>query len=150
MRAVVQRVKRASVTIDGTKTAEIGVGFLILLGVHETDTEADAAYLAKKCCGLRVFEDDNGKMNRSVQDVGGEFLIVSNFTLYGDCRKGNRPSFTSAARPETAVPLYEHFISCVRQSGIACQTGTFGADMQVELLNDGPVTLIVESVGDGA
>ena len=150
MRAVVQRVKRACVTIDGTKTAEIGGGFLILLGVHETDTEADAEYLAKKCCGLRVFEDDNGKMNRSVQDVGGEFLIVSNFTLYGDCRKGNRPSFTSAARPETAVPLYEHFISCVRQSGIACQTGTFGADMQVELLNDGPVTLIVESVGDGA
>lgn len=150
MRAVVQRVKRACVTIDGTKTAEIGVGFLILLGVHETDTEADAAYLAKKCCGLRVFEDDNGKMNRSVQDVGGAFLVVSNFTLYGDCKKGNRPSFTSAARPETAVPLYEHFISCVRQSGIACQTGTFGADMQVELLNDGPVTLIVESVGDGA
>lgn len=150
MRAVVQRVKRASVTIDGTKTAEIGVGFLILLGVHETDTEADAEYLAKKCCGLRVFEDDNGKMNRSVQDVGGTFLVVSNFTLYGDCKKGNRPSFTSAARPETAVPLYEHFISCVRQSGIACQTGTFGADMQVELLNDGPVTLIVESVGDGA
>ncbi len=150
MRAVVQRVKRASVTIDGTKTAEIGVGFLILLGVHETDTEADAAYLAKKCCGLRVFEDDNGKMNRSVQDVGGAFLVVSNFTLYGDCKKGNRPSFTSAARLETAVPLYEHFISCVRQSGIACQTGTFGADMQVELLNDGPVTLIVESVGDGA
>lgn len=150
MRAVVQRVKRACVTIDGTKTAEIGVGFLILLGVHETDTEADAEYLAKKCCGLRVFEDDNGKMNRSVQDVGGAFLVVSNFTLYGDCRKGNRPSFTSAARPETAVPLYEHFISCVRQSGIACQTGTFGADMQVELLNNGPVTLIVESVGDGA
>ena len=150
MRAVVQRVKRASVTIDGTKTAEVGVGFLILLGVHETDTEADAEYLAKKCCGLRVFEDDNGKMNRSVQDVGGTFLVVSNFTLYGDCKKGNRPSFTSAARPETAVPLYEHFISCVRQSGIACQTGTFGADMQVELLNDGPVTLIVESVGDGA
>lgn len=150
MRAVVQRVKRASVTIDGTKKAEIGVGFLILLGVHETDTEADAEYLAKKCCGLRVFEDDNGKMNRSVQDVGGTFLVVSNFTLYGDCKKGNRPSFTSAARPETAVPLYEHFISCVRQSGIACQTGTFGADMQVELLNDGPVTLIVESVGDGA
>lgn len=150
MRAVVQRVKRASVTIDGTKTAEIGVGFLILLGVHETDTEADAEYLAKKCCGLRVFEDDNGKMNRSVQDVGGAFLVVSNFTLYGDCKKGNRPSFTSAARPETAVPLYEHFISCVRQSGIACQTGMFGADMQVELLNDGPVTLIVESVGDGA
>lgn len=149
MRAVVQRVKRASVTIDGNKTAEIGAGFLILLGVHETDTEADAEYLAKKCCALRVFEDDNGKMNRSVQDVGGAFLAVSNFTLYGDCRKGNRPSFTSAARPETAIPLYEHFISCVRQTGIACQTGTFGADMQVELLNDGPVTLIVESVGGG-
>ena len=149
MRAVVQRVKRASVTIDGNKTAEIGAGFLILLGVHETDTEADAEYLAKKCCALRVFEDDNGKMNRSVQDVGGAFLVVSNFTLYGDCRKGNRPSFTSAARPETAIPLYEHFITCVRQNGIACQTGTFGADMQVELLNDGPVTLIVESVGGG-
>ena len=149
MRAVVQRVKRASVTIDGKKTAEIGTGFLILLGVHETDAEADAEYLAKKCCGLRVFEDDNGKMNRSVQDVDGEFLVVSNFTLYGDCRKGNRPSFTSAARPERAIPLYEHFVSRVRQNGIPCQTGKFGADMQVELLNDGPVTLIVGSVGDG-
>lgn len=146
MRAVIQRVKRASVTIDGKETASIGQGFLVLLGVHETDTEQEAAYVAKKCCGLRIFEDEDGKMNRSVQDVGGEFLVVSNFTLYGDCKKGNRPSFTSAARPETAIPLYEQFVSCVREDGIPCQTGVFGADMQVELLNDGPVTVMVESV----
>ena len=146
MRAVIQRVKRASVTIDGKETTSIGQGFLVLLGVHETDTEQEAAYVAKKCCGLRIFEDEDGKMNRSVKDVGGEFLVVSNFTLYGDCKKGNRPSFTSAARPETAIPLYEYFVSCVREAGIPCQTGVFGADMQVELLNDGPVTVIVESV----
>lgn len=146
MRAVIQRVKRASVTIDGKETASIGQGFLVLLGVHETDTEQEAAYVAKKCCGLRIFEDEDGKMNRSVQDVGGEFLVVSNFTLYGDCKKGNRPSFTSAARPETAIPLYEQFVSCVRKAGVPCKTGVFGADMQVELLNDGPVTVIVESV----
>lgn len=146
MRAVIQRVKRASVTIDGKETASIGQGFLVLLGVHETDTEQEAAYVAKKCCGLRIFEDEDGKMNRSVQDVGGEFLVVSNFTLYGDCKKGNRPSFTSAARSETAIPLYEYFVSCVREACIPCQTGVFGADMQVELLNDGPVTVIVESV----
>lgn len=146
MRAVVQRVRRASVTIDGEETARIGQGFLVLLGVHETDTEADAAYVAKKCCGLRIFEDEAGKMNRSVQDVGGEFLVVSNFTLYGDCRKGNRPSFTEAARPELAIPLYESFVAHVRGAGVPCQTGVFGADMQVELLNDGPVTVLVESV----
>lgn len=146
MRAVIQRVKRASVTIDGKETTSIGQGFLVLLGVHETDTEQEAAYVAKKCCGLRIFEDEDGKMNRSVKDVGGEFLVVSNFTLYGDCKKGNRPSFTSAARPETAIPLYEQFVSCVREDGIPCQTGVFGADMQVELLNDGPVTVMVESV----
>ena len=146
MRAVIQRVKHASVTIDGKETASIGQGFLVLLGVHETDTEQEAAYVAKKCCGLRIFEDEDGKMNRSVQDVGGKFLVVSNFTLYGDCKKGNRPSFTSAARPETAIPLYEYFVSCVRKPGVPCQTGVFGADMQVELLNDGPVTVMVESV----
>lgn len=146
MRAVIQRVKHASVTIDGKETASIGQGFLVLLGVHETDTEQEAAYVAKKCCGLRIFEDEDGKMNRSVQDVGGEFLVVSNFTLYGDCKKGNRPSFTSAARPETAIPLYEYFVSCVRKAGVPCQMGVFGADMQVELLNDGPVTVMVESV----
>lgn len=146
MRAVIQRVKHASVTIDGKETASIGQGFLVLLGVHETDTEQEAAYVAKKCCGLRIFEDEDGKMNRSVQDVGGEFLVVSNFTLYGDCKKGNRPSFTSAARPETAIPLYEYFVSCVSKAGVPCQTGVFGADMQVELLNDGPVTVMVESV----
>lgn len=121
MRAVIQRVKRASVTIDGKETTSIGQGFLVLLGVHETDTEQEAAYVAKKCCGLRIFEDEDGKMNRSVKDVGGEFLVVSNFTLYGDCKKGNRPSFTSAARPETAIPLYEYFVSCVREAGIPCR-----------------------------
>ena len=146
MRAVVQRVKHASVTIDGEITAKIDNGFLVLLGVHEDDSEKDAEYLAKKCCGMRIFEDEEEKMNLSVKDVGGSFLVVSNFTLYADCRKGNRPSFVNAARPEKAIPLYEKFVSCVRENGIECQTGEFGADMKVELLNDGPVTIVIESV----
>lgn len=146
MRAVVQRVKYASVTIDGEITAKIDNGFLVLLGVHEDDTENDAEYLAKKCSGIRIFEDEEEKMNLSVKDVEGSFLVVSNFTLYADCRKGNRPSFVNAARPEKAIPLYEKFVSCVRENGIECQTGEFGADMKVELLNDGPVTIVIESV----
>ena len=146
MRAVVQRVKHASVTIDEKISAKIDNGFLVLLGVHENDTTEDAEYLAKKCCGMRIFEDSEGKMNLSVKDVGGSFLTVSNFTLYADCKKGNRPSFVSAARPEKAILLYEKFVSCVRENGIECQTGVFGADMQVELVNDGPVTIVIESV----
>ena len=110
MKAVIQRVKRASVTIDGKVKSQIGKGLLILLGIHENDTEDDAVYLAKKCSGMRIFEDENGKMNLAPADVGAEFLIISNFTLYGDCKKGYRPSFTAAARPEKAVPLYEKFI----------------------------------------
>lgn len=145
MRAVVQRVKRASVKINGKITGKIDRGLLVLIGVHETDEEADAEYMAKKCAGLRIFEDENGKMNLSVKDIGGKFLIISNFTLYGDCKKGFRPSFIEAARPEKAIPLYEKFISCVRENGIECETGEFGADMQVELINDGPITVIVES-----
>lgn len=146
MRAVVQRVKHAKVEIEGKVKASIGKGLLILLGVHETDTQEDAVYLAKKCCATRIFEDENGKMNLSAADVNGEILVISNFTLYGDCRKGNRPSFTEAARPENAVLLYEKFVSCVKDNALPCQTGEFGADMAVELLNDGPVTLVIESV----
>ncbi len=146
MRALIQRVLRASVSIDGNICSKIEKGFLILLGVEENDTEEDAVYLAKKCCGLRIFEDGDGKMNLSVSQVGGSFLVVSNFTLYGDCRKGNRPSFAMAARGEKALPLYEKFVSCVCENGIVCETGTFGADMKIELINDGPVTVLVESV----
>ena len=145
MRAVLTRVKHASVSIDGKETARIGEGFLILLGVTHEDTEAQAVKLAEKLTGLRIFEDETGKMNRGLTDVGGEVLIVSQFTLYGDCRKGNRPSFTNAARPETAIPLYEAFIARCRESGLPVETGEFGADMKVDLLNDGPVTLWMDT-----
>ncbi len=145
MKAVIQRVKRASVTIDGKVKSQIGKGLLILLGIHENDTEDDAVYLAKKCSGMRIFEDENGKMNLAPADVGAEFLIISNFTLYGDCKKGYRPSFTAAARPEKAVPLYEKFIELMRESSLICRTGEFGADMAVELINDGPITIVLES-----
>lgn len=145
MRAVIQRVTEASVTIDQSEVASIGVGFLVLLGVTQEDTEAQADLLAQKCSDLRVFEDGEGKMNRSLQDISGEMLIVSQFTLYGDCRKGNRPSFVAAARPETAIPLYERFIQEVKRRGIPVQTGVFGADMKVSLLNDGPVTILMDT-----
>ena len=145
MKAVIQRVKRASVTIDGKVKSQIGKGLLILLGIHENDTEDDAVYLAKKCSGMRIFEDENGKMNLAPADVGAEFLIISNFTLYGDCKKGYRPSFTAAARPEKAVPLYEKFIELMRESSLICRTGEFGADMAVELINAGPITIVLES-----
>ena len=145
MKAVIQRVKRAGVTIDGKVKSQIGHGLLILLGIHENDTEDDAVYLAKKCSGMRIFEDKNGKMNLAPADVGAEFLIISNFTLYGDCKKGYRPSFTAAARPEKAVPLYEKFIELMRESSLICRTGEFGADMAVELINDGPITIVLES-----
>ena len=146
MRAVIQRVTHASVTIDGIERSRIGAGYLVLLGVHESDTAAQAELLAKKIAGLRVMEDENGKMNRSLADVGGEILLVSQFTLYGDCSHGNRPSFIAAARPETAVPLYEYMIELLgEKTGREVKTGEFGADMKVELLNDGPVTILMDT-----
>ena len=144
MRAVITRVKNASVTIDGNVVGRIGHGFLILLGVATGDTEAEAKKLADKVCGLRVFEDENGKMNLSVRDTGGEAIVVSQFTLYADCRKGNRPSFVNAAPPELASPLVDRFIELLTEQGVPSQSGRFGAYMQVELLNDGPVTIILE------
>lgn len=145
MRVVVQRVSRASVSIDGAVHGAIGQGLLILLGICEGDSEVQADYLADKCVGLRIFIDENDKMNLSVADVGGSLLVVSQFTLYGDCRKGKRPSFVRAARPEQAIPLYEHFIARCRAAGLPVETGSFGADMQVELLNDGPVTILMDT-----
>jgi D-tyrosyl-tRNA(Tyr) deacylase len=145
MRAVVQRVSRARVTIDGQSVGEIGSGLLILLGVTHTDSAEAAAWLADKIIGLRIFNDADGKMNRSVADEGGGVLVVSQFTLYGDCRKGRRPSFIGAAGPEIAVPLYEAFVNAVRALGVPVATGRFGAMMQVELVNDGPVTVILDS-----
>ena len=144
MRAVVTRVKRAGVTIAGEKTAAIGPGFLVLLGVGTGDGPAQADKIADRICGLRVFEDENGKMNRSPGDVGAELLIVSQFTLYADCRS-RRPGFTGAARPETAVPLYERVVQLCRERGFPVQTGVFGADMLVESVNDGPVTLLLDT-----
>ena len=145
MRAVLTRVKHASVSIDGKETARIGEGFLILLGVTHEDTEAQAVKLADKLMGLRIFEDENGKMNRSLEDVGGQVLVVSQFTLYGNCKKGRRPEFLAAARPEIAIPLYEKFIALCRDKGFSVETGEFGAEMLVESVNDGPVTLIVDT-----
>ena len=145
MRAVVQRVTRARVVIDGEAVGDIGQGLLVLLGVTHSDTAEVAAWLADKIVGLRVFNDADGKMNLSVADVGGGVLVVSQFTLYGDCQKGRRPSFIDAARPEVAIPLYEAFVNGVKALGVPPATGRFGAMMQVELVNDGPVTLIVDS-----
>ena len=144
MRAIVTRVRSASVSIDGTRTAAIGKGFLVLLGVHVSDGEAQAEKIADRICGLRVFEDDNGKMIVSPADAGAEMLIVSQFTLYADCRS-RRPGFTAAARPDTAVPLYEKCVAICRERGFHVETGVFGADMQVESINDGPVTLILDT-----
>jgi D-tyrosyl-tRNA(Tyr) deacylase len=145
MRAVVQRVNRAKVTVREQITGEIGRGLLVLLGVAVSDGEADAEYLAEKILGLRIFEDDAGKMNRSVVDVGGALLAVSQFTLYGDVRKGRRPSFDDAARPEKARGLYEYFVARVRAAGVRCETGRFQEMMDVELVNEGPVTILVDS-----
>ena len=145
MRAVVQRVRRARVTIDGATAGEIGVGLLVLLGVTHADTEEQGRWLAEKIVGLRIFSDPEGKMNRDVTEAGGAVLVVSQFTLYGDCRKGRRPSFIDAAPPPVAIPLYEAFINAIRALGVPVATGRFGADMQVELVNDGPVTLIIDS-----
>ena len=145
MRAVVQRVSRASVKVDGELTGEIGQGLLVLLGVAQDDGEADADYLADKIAGLRIFEDAAGKMNLSVADVGGAVLAVSQFTLFGDVRRGKRPSFDAAARPEQARALYEYFVARVRAGGLRCETGRFQEMMDVELVNAGPVTILLDS-----
>ena len=145
MRAVLTRVKSASVTIDGTVVGSIGKGFLILLGVGPNDTEKQCRYLAEKTLGLRVFEDENGKMSLGLADVGGQVLVVSQFTLYGNCRKGRRPSFTDAAGPELGNRLYEKFLADCADLGYEPQHGQFGADMKVESINDGPVTLILDT-----
>jgi D-tyrosyl-tRNA(Tyr) deacylase len=147
MRAVLQRVRHARVVVGDEVVGAIGPGLLVLLGLAPEDTRELAQWLADKIVGLRIFADDEGKMNRSGAEVGGSVLVVSQFTLYGDCRKGRRPSFIGAAGPEIAVPLYEAFIDCVRALGVPVATGRFGAMMQVELINDGPVTLILNSQG---
>ena len=145
MRVVVQRVKHASVTINGTVNGKINNGFLVLLGVQSTDGEQDVDYLVKKVTNLRIFSDENDKMNLSLKDVNGELLIVSQFTLYANCKEGNRPSFVEAAKPDIAVPLYEYFVSECKKIIPVVETGIFGADMKVDLLNDGPVTIIMDS-----
>ena len=144
MRLVVQRVKNAKVEVEGKTVGSINNGFLVLLGVTHTDTIKEADYLVKKLCNLRVFEDDNGKMNLGLKDVGGELLIVSQFTLYADCTQGNRPSFINAAKPDVANELYEYFCEKCKEQNIKVEKGIFGADMKVSLLNDGPVTIILE------
>ncbi len=146
MRAVLTRVKSASVAIDGQVVGKIGRGFLILLGVGPEDSEAQCRKLAEKALGLRVFEDENGKMNLGLEDIGGEVLVVSQFTLYGNCRKGRRPSFVGAAGPELGNAMYERFLAICQELGYPPQHGRFGADMQVESVNDGPVTLILDTV----
>ena len=145
MRAVVQRVSRASVKVNGEFTGKIAEGLLVLLGVAHDDTESDADYLAAKIAGLRIFEDEEGKMNRSVVDVGGAVLAVSQFTLFGDVRRGKRPSFDAAARPERAQSLYEYFVERIRTLGLRCETGRFQEMMEVELVNQGPVTILLDS-----
>ena len=145
MLAVVQRVLSAGVTVEGETIGRIGKGFMILLGVSGEDTEETAGRMADKICRLRIFEDENGKTNLSLGDVGGELLVVSQFTLYADCRKGNRPSFIKAGEPEKANRLYEYFMDCCRQHVSVVERGRFGADMKVELVNDGPFTLMLDS-----
>lgn len=146
MKAVVQRVTRASVTVDGKIVGKIDKGYLVLFGVGEGDTKADCDRMAAKLIKLRIFEDQNGKTNLSIGDVGGEMLVVSQFTLYADCSHGNRPSFTMAAKPDVANELYEYFCEKISESGINVRKGVFGADMKVELLNDGPFTVILEDI----
>lgn len=145
MRAIVQRVSRCRVTVDANVVGEIGTGLLVLLGVSKTDSEAAADYLVEKIIGLRIFEDAEGKMNLSVQDSSGAVLVVSQFTLYGDVRRGKRPSFDAAARSEEARRLYEYFVGKVRAAGLRCETGQFQAMMEVDLVNSGPVTIMVDS-----
>ncbi len=145
MRAVIQRVSRAAVEVDGQQISRIGQGLLILLGVEQQDSKTDAEYLATKIAGLRIFEDQAGKMNLSLLDTGGAALVVSQFTLLGDCRKGRRPGFSRAALPAQAIPLYQEVIEQLQHQGISVASGRFQADMQVELINDGPVTLLLDS-----
>lgn len=145
MRALVQRVSKAAVSVENVTAGRIEHGLLVLLGVKHDDTEREAGYLARKVIGLRIFEDENGKMNRDVRDVKGEILIVSQFTLYADTSKGNRPSYSSAAKTERAEPLYEAFVKHCRECGIGVSTGVFGAEMQVALVNEGPVTILCET-----
>lgn len=145
MRAVIQRVKSASVAIDEKIVGEINQGFMILLGIHEEDTKEDVDYLVRKIAMMRVFEDEAGKLNLSIDAISGSILSISQFTLYADTKKGNRPSFVKAARPEQAIPLYEAFNDGLRQKGLEVDTGEFGADMQVSLINDGPVTIIMDT-----
>lgn len=145
MRAVVQRVRSASVSVQGETIGSIAGGLVVLVGIRRGDTGDDAAWLAEKIVNLRIFDDQSGKMNRSLADIDGEMLIVSQFTLYGDCRKGRRPGYSEAAPPEDAEPLYEQFIGCVKRLGTKTATGRFQAMMQVELTNDGPVTLLVDT-----
>lgn len=144
MKSVVQRVSKASVTVDGAVTGSINNGLLVLLGIHQDDTVDKIDWMAEKIAKLRIFEDEEGKMNRSVMDVGGAVLIVSQFTLYGDLKKGTRPSFIEAARPEVAIPIYESMIEKLRSLGLHVETGVFGAMMDVSLVNSGPVTIIIE------
>ena len=144
MKLVVQRVKNSKVEVEGKTVGEIDKGFLVLLGVTHNDNKETADYLVKKLCNLRVFEDENGKMNLSLKDIDGKLLIVSQFTLYADCTSGNRPSFVDAAKPDIANELYEYFCSKCEENGLEVQKGIFGADMKVSLLNDGPVTIILE------
>ncbi|WP_054251691.1 D-aminoacyl-tRNA deacylase [Neofamilia massiliensis] len=145
MRAVVQKVSRAKVSVDGQTIGQIEKGFLVLLGVYKEDTDKDLDYIYKKVTGLRVFEDENDQMNLALNDVGGELLVVSQFTLYGDARKGRRPSFTDAAKGDLAKSLYEDFITRAKADGFNCKSGEFGAHMEVELVNDGPVTILLDS-----
>ena len=144
MRVLVQRVTRAEVRVAARRVGQIGPGLLLLVGFTDADGEAELAWMAEKVVGLRIFGDGEGRMNLALADVGGAVLVVSQFTLYGDARKGKRPSFVDAARPEVAVPLYERFVALLRASGAPVETGTFGAEMEVELVNDGPVTLWLE------
>ena len=146
MKAVLQCCSSGSVKVDGEVKGNVGRGFVILVGITTQDTEAEARILAEKCAGLRVFEDENGKLNLSVKDIGGEMLVISNFTLCADARHGRRPSYINAARPENALPLYEYFVDYLRQLGIRkVETGVFGADMKVDICNDGPVTLVLDT-----
>ena len=145
MRLVVQRVLESSVSVDGKVVGAIGKGYMVLVGVEDKDTPDDVRYCVEKTAGLRIFEDDAGKMNLSIQDVGGEILAISQFTLHGDARHGRRPSFITAARPELAVPMYEAYCNGLREKGIHVEMGVFGADMKVSLINDGPVTLLLDS-----
>ena len=146
MKIVIQRVKKADVKVDEKIVGKINQGYLVLLGIKNTDTEKDIEYLVRKLINLRIFKDENDKMNLSIKDINGELLIISQFTLYGECKKsGNRPSFTEAAKPDVAIPLYEYFINECKKQIQSVETGIFGADMKVSLLNDGPVTIIIDS-----